>query len=58
MQLPGKDSRIFLARTEWTAVNSWPHQNDLLGRNPHTRFKSLSADLAKAEYWIPSCVWR
>ena len=50
MQLPGKNSRIFLARIEWTAGNSCPHQKDLQGRNPPTRLKSLSADPAKAEY--------
>jgi len=49
MQLPGKNSRIFLARIEWTAGNSCPHQKDLQGRNPPTRLKSLSADPSKAE---------
>lgn len=49
MQLPGKNSRIFIVRTEWTAGNSCPHQKDLQGRNPRTRLKSLSADPAKAE---------
>ena len=49
MQLPGKNSRIFLARIEWTVGNSCPHQKDLQGRNPPTRLKSLSADPAKAE---------
>ena len=47
MQLPGKNSRIFLARIEWTTGNSCPHQKDLQGRNPPTRLKSLSADPAK-----------
>ena len=49
MLLPGKDSKIFFARTEWTAGNSCPHQKDLRGRNPPMRLKSLSADPAKAE---------
>ena len=58
MQLPGKNSRIFLARIEWTAGNSCPHQKDLQGRNPPTRLKSLSADPAKAEQRTPSRVCR
>lgn len=49
MQFPGKDSKTFLARTEWTARNSYPHQNALLARKPRTKLKSLSADPAKAE---------